>query len=132
MILLNPDILGTGTMALVYGTILAVLGCWSAYATTRRLILRGHWRRYPVVFAIETAFTGSCFLPAVALIGGGFHAWMLAPLGACYLVLIRLPCVFAWANRAPFLGARNLLFLLLGLALLGLGIGWIPLGWVGL
>jgi hypothetical protein len=58
---------------------------------------------------------------------GWFRRWLLVPLGLSLLLMIPLPCYFrtvdetAWVRRG-----RNLVFVLLGLALLLVGGGVLP------
>jgi hypothetical protein len=70
--------------------------------------------------------------PGVAFLAGGFRPWMVIPLGLCYLALMRFPCYFEWANQERIRSWRNVLFLLVGIAMVAAGLGFLPLSWFGL
>ena len=98
-----------------YGSALLALGCWGAFTT---------WKtRDRTLACLGLVFVASCLLPGFALLAGRFGAWMLLPLGVCYLALIPFPCYFRWANHGRIRIARGLLFLLVGVALIAAGVG---------
>ena len=81
----------------------------------------------------ETLFIPACLLPAAALHGGTFAPWMAAPMGACFLLIIPLPCYWEAVDRIRWLhAARNALFVLLAVACFAVALGWLPLGAIGL
>jgi hypothetical protein len=58
---------------------------------------------------------------------------MLAPIGACYLLLLPMPCYFEWVDRIDWVHSlRNLLFVAVAAGLLAVAVGIVPLSWLGL
>jgi hypothetical protein len=116
----------------IYGSALIALGCWAAFTSYRTLTSRGAWRKYRAMAVVGAAFIASCFLPGVAFLAGRFEHWMIIPLGLCYLALMRFPCYFEWANHGRIRTWRNVLFLLVGVALVAAGFGLLPSSLFGL
>ena len=98
----------------------------------KTLASRGGWMEHRTLVLVGAAFVASCLLPGGALLTGAFAAWMLVPLGVCYVALVPLPCYFRWANHGRIRTGRTVLFLLVGAALVAAGLGWLPVSWFGL
>jgi hypothetical protein len=121
-------------LAETYAVGFALLGTWGVFSGSRSFKPAGPWaaRRWQIVL-VGNLFVGSCFLCAAALWLGWFRAWMLAPFGLSFLLMIPLPCYFKGVdeNRALHL-ARNLLFVFIAIVSFALALGLIPLALFGL
>jgi hypothetical protein len=118
----------------VYAALLVVRAGWGVWTLSRALKFSPVWSRLRVqIVAVETLFIPACLLPAAALHWGTFSPWMAAPLGACFLLIIPLPCYWEAVDRIRWLhAARNALFVLLALVCFAIALRWLPLAAVGL
>ena len=122
------------TLADLIALALALRGIWGVYSATHTWKRGPHWasRRMWIV-ALETFFVPSSWLPAAGLYLGGFAPWMAAPLGACFLLSLPLPCHWDAVNRIGWLHlARNALFILLALTCFAVAVRLLPLSALGL
>jgi hypothetical protein len=119
-------------VSVIYGSALALLGCWATFTTATTLASSGGWKKNRTLVVLGVVFVASCFLPGVAMLTGAFRAWMLIPLGLCYIALIPMPCYFRWANDGRIRTARTILFLMVGGALVAAGLDVLPVSWFGL
>lgn len=106
-----------------------LLFVWDVYATARTLIRSSRWSwKHTRLLLVSLLFSGSCGLCAVSLRAGWFRAWMVAPLGASYLLMIPMPCYFQSVDRIGWLHAvRNVLFVLIAIACFAAAVGVLPL-----
>ncbi|WP_341329451.1 hypothetical protein [Mycobacterium shinjukuense] len=112
---------------------LSLLGAWGTFTTSQAFTAHARRadRRWQLL-AVDALFTGSSFLCAAALGLGWFRAWMLAPFGLSYLLMIPVPCYFKAVNRSRGVHlARNLLFVLVALLSFALALRALPLAWFG-
>jgi hypothetical protein len=118
----------------VYAVLLALRVAWGVFTLSRTLKLAPVWSRRRVqVVAVEALFIPACLLAAGTLHRGTFAAWMAAPLGVCFLLILPLPCYFEAVDRIRWLhAARNALFVLLALFFLAIAFRWLPLSALGL
>jgi hypothetical protein len=107
----------------------ALLFVWDVYATTRTLLRSSRWSwKHGRLLLVSLLFSGSCAVCALSLQGHWFRAWMVAPLGACYLLMIPMPCYFESVDRIDWLHrARNLLFVVVAVACFAIAVGVVPL-----
>ena len=114
--------------------ILLLRGVWGIYSAVRTWKSGPHWApRRAWVVALEALFVPSSWLPAAALHFGWFAPWMAAPLGACFLLSLPLPCFIEAVNRIGGLHvARNAFFILLALTCFAVAAGFVPLSALGL
>jgi hypothetical protein len=81
---------------------------------------------------VDILFSGSCAMCAVSLWLHWFRAWMVAPLGVAYLLMIPMPCYFEPVNRIRWLHAtRNILFVATAVGCFAIAGGLVPLSWLG-
>jgi hypothetical protein len=121
-------------LAETYAVGFALLGAWGVFSGSQTFKPVGPWaaRRWQLVL-VGNLFVASCFLCAGALWLGGFRAWMLAPFGLSFLLMIPLPCYFKGVDQSRGLHlARNLLFLCIAVLCLSLVLGLVPLAFFGL
>jgi hypothetical protein len=111
----------------------ALLLIWDVYATGRALQRSSRWSwKHKRLLVVSFLFSGSCGMCAVSLWADWFRAWMVAPLGASYLLMIPMPCFFESVDRIGWLHlARNLLFVLIAVACFAIAVGIIPLSRLG-
>jgi hypothetical protein len=118
----------------LYATGLALLCVWGVYAivrTSQRSSGASRKRRWALL--VDVLFSGSCAVCAVSLWAGCFRAWLAAPLGASYLLMIPLPCYFEPVNRMQWLHtARNLLFVAIAAGCFAIAAGLVPLTRLGI
>lgn len=122
------------TAAYAYAIGFALLGAWGVFSGSRSFKPAGPWavRRWQIVL-IGNLFVGSCFLCAAGLWLGWFRAWMLAPFGASFLLMIPLPCYFKGVEQSRALHfARNVLFVAVAALCFSLALGLLPLSPFGL
>lgn len=122
------------TPQVIWTMVFILLGLWAAYATA-------HWykpgRRWApirkVIFAGGLALTASCALMVAGLVTHRFRAWMFAPFGVIYALLVFLPCTFAGFNRVKVLRrARDVLFVAIALFCFAVALGILPVSYLGL
>jgi hypothetical protein len=116
----------------LYGSLLVLLGCWATFTTWKTVSSPDWWIRHRTLGIVGFVFVAACLLPGTAMLLDSFEAWMLLPLGFCYVVLIPLPCYFKWANQGWIRGVRNALFLSVAVGLVAAGLGLLPLACFGL
>lgn len=118
----------------VYAFVLALLGAWGIYAMRQSVTTGRRWsRRRRLAVAVDALFVASCLGCAAALWTGRFQAWMAAPLGLSYALMIPLPCYFEAVNRVRWLHAlRNVVFGAVALVLLAVAAGGVALSVLGL
>ena len=122
------------SFSLFHAAALTLLGGWGVYATCKSVKPeRGwSWRRRLVVL-VDCFFVASCLGCAAALWIGRFRAWMFAPLGLSYLLMIPLPCYFETVNRVRWLHAlRDALFVAVALFCFAVAAGLVPPSALGL
>jgi hypothetical protein len=114
--------------------VFGLLGLWAAYATA-------HWykpvRRWAparkMIFVGGLALTASCALMVAGLVTHRFMAWMFAPFGVIYALMVFLPCTFADFNRVKVLRrARDVLFVAIALFCFAVALGILPTHYLGL
>ena len=118
----------------LYALAMTLLGAWGVYATWKSVKPEPgwSWRRRLAVF-VDSLFVSSCLGCAAALWTEEFRAWMAAPLGVSYLLLIPFPCYFDSVNRVRWIHTlRDALFVAVALALLALAAKLVPLSALGL
>lgn len=111
----------------------ALLFVWDVYATARTLQRSSRWSwKHGRLWLVSFLFSGSCGVCAVSLWGDWFRAWMVAPLGASYLLMIPMPCYFESVDRIGWLHTtRNILFVAVAVACFAVAVGIIPLSRLG-
>jgi hypothetical protein len=118
----------------LWATGLALLCIWGVYATGRTLRRSSNWswkRKWALL--VDILFSGSCAMCAVSLGSQWFRAWMVAPLGASYLLMIPMPCYFESVNHIRWLHTtRNILFVATAVGCFAVATGLIPLSWLGI
>jgi len=122
------------TLIQAYALGFALLGAWGIFTATRSFKPAKPWaaRRWQIVL-VDVLFGGSCALCAAGLWLGWFRAWMLAPFGLSFLLMIPLPCYFRGVEQSrAFHRARNLFFLAVAALCLSLTLGLLPLSVFGL
>lgn len=121
-------------LAQAYAIGFAVLGVWGVFTASRAFKPAAPWAALRCqILLVDVLFGGSCFLCAAALWLGGFRAWMLAPFGVSFLLMIPLPCYFQRVEQSRALHvARNLLFLGVAALCFALAFGLVPLSFFGL
>lgn len=107
----------------------ALLLVWDVYATVQSLRRSSRWSwKHTRLLLVSFLFSASCGVCAVSLWAGRFRAWMVAPIGASYLLMIPMPCYFESVDRIGWLHAvRNLLFVAIAVACFAIATGIIPL-----
>ena len=130
----TQSIITTMRPADLWATGLALLCVWGVYATVRTSQRSSGWSwRRKRALLVHILFLGSCAVCAVALWSQWFRAWMVAPLGASYLLMIPMQCYFEPVDRIRWLHtARNILFVATAVGCLGIAVGLIPLSWLGM
>ena len=111
-----------------------LLGVWDVYATVQSLrhASRRTWKWWRLVL-VGVLLTGTCTLCAASLWSNRFRAWMIAPVGASYLLMLPMPCYFGWVDRTRWVhGLRNLLFVVIAAGCFAVAAGIVPLSWLGL
>lgn len=112
----------------VIALILFLRGVWGFYSAAHTWKRGANWapRRVWIV-ALESLFVPASWLPAAGLYFGAFQPWMLAPLGACFVFSLPLPCFIEAMNRVPWLHiARNTFFILVALLCFAIAFELVP------
>jgi hypothetical protein len=113
---------------------LALLCFWGVYATGHTLQRSSAWSwRRKRALLVDFLFSGSCAMCAISLWLDWFREWMVATLGASYLLMIPMPCYFEPVNRIRWLHtARNISFVAVAFGCFAIALGFIPLSWLGM
>jgi hypothetical protein len=110
------------------------LTLWGVYTGVHWYKPKGRWAlARKVNFAFDTVFTSTCLLIVVGLVTECFRAWMFAPLGISYALMIAFPCYFRLVNRIRGVRiARDMLFAVIAAVCLAIATGLVPTSVIGL
>ncbi len=110
-----------------------LLGAWGAYSSRSLLAAHRPWSWRPWLLSLTLVLlVGGAWTTAAGLAFGRFQGWMLAPVGAAYLLMLPLPCYFEaiTATRRRHV-LRNVVFVLVAAACLAVACGLVPASAIG-
>jgi hypothetical protein len=121
-------------LADLWATGFTLLCIWGIYVTGHALRRSSKWSwRLTRALLVDILFLVSCAMCATSLWWDWFRAWMVAPFGASYLMMIPMPCYFETVDRIrPLHVVRNILFVAVAVGCFAIALGLIPLPWLGL